>query len=667
MPTIIQPTWAPESTGNSGLSQAFGQVQQAAQYLQGKKAAEAANKFGAINNIIAKTFPDELGGFTAAYRSGNPQQAAAADQALGLYLNSVEGITGKRLSPQEREAIKGAFVNGQLTTKQLLANAQAQVMSPQGQAQAQGAPVQGAQMQNAQGPATPVAATGPIGQISSVPSQPRNIETMQPQGQGQGSQPGQVLQEGPQQAAVTVPQQTSPVPQVPNAPSQYAGVAVQAAPASALSPNPYMERGFTPTAGSTPQGTYQGRTYTPDQQEANRQKVLEVLSFGVYKSPATKAAEADKARNQGMNAKGAAAQKAGVFQPGADTSSDQFTDAVKSLTPEQLSLVQNEVSRETPEGGRAIPTGMGTEIALDKRELTNVARAVKGTSTLMDTLMKARNADELGRKAYSVTRALETAAALVPGSKEMDREWAAGTVRAIMNATPQELVALGLNEEAKTIISNDQNRIAAEANSINLFSTLKRAAVDLTQLETSKRIAELQYLGAVAASTGTQQGILTKGLTDITVALINAGAGAAGGKPQTGAQLGKYFEQAGLKNFKQFVEGLYGGSGSELRTLGGINLPFIGNVGGTEAFMPAAPGDLGVTGATPSAYAGQLASGVNGGGAPSNGMTSSAQKSMTKASGIDQYFDQGGVQDTYQRNARKMTAEWQAFLASQQQ
>lgn len=661
MPTVIQPGFVDVKSPMDSLGPAIAQSSTRGFELGYAKAQQdKANKFGAINSIIAKTFPDELGGFTAAYRSGNPQQAAAADQALGLYLNSVEGITGKKLKPAEREAIKGAFVNGQLTTKQLLANAQAQVMSPGGQEQGQRLPAQG-QMQNAQGPATPVAATGPVGQIASVPSQPRNIEAMQPQGPVQGPQPAQILQPPPQQE-VPGPQQTA-VPQVSMAPPQYAGVALQAAPASSLRPNPYMERGFIPSGSSTPQGTYQPKTYTPDQQEANRQKVLEVLSFGLYKSPATKAAEAAGARDQAMNAKGAAAQKAKSFQPGADTSTDEFTAAAKSLTPEQLSLVQNEVSRETPEGGRAIPTGTGSEIALDKRELTNVARAVKGTSTLMDTLMKARNADELGRKAYSVTRSLETAAALVPGSKEMDREWAAGTVKAIINATPQELVALGLNEEAKTIISNDQNRIAAEANSINLFSTLKRAAVDLTQLETSKRIAELQYFSSAAAATGTQAGLLTKAQADIAVELLKGAAGSNPGKKLTGLEYAKFLKDAGFGSFADFTRGLFGGEGAVYQPAQG--LPFFGT---PEKFRAPTASETTAAGATPGATYGQMAGGILGGDGGTGASTSkTSQRAVAKGSGIDQFFNEGGVQSTYQANADKMYQDWQAFLASQQQ
>lgn len=599
-----------------------------------KARQDKANKFAAINSIISKTFPDERGGFTAAYQSGNPKAAAAADQALGLYLNSVEGITGKRLKADERDAIKGAFVNGQLTTKQLLENSRAITLSPGGQAQPQ-PQVQGPVGQLPQatavgGPATPMVSTGSLGG-SGGQRPPTNIETLVPRGQ-----PIQAPSPRSQEPVGQPPLPDLPLNRTPDAARRMAEQATlqgQGYGSMAGSPGVTVPplQAAEPAPPQAPQG---GVTINTSADRAVRKKLFDQVL------------RVNESKRKG--------EEKNPFLVG----------EVVQFTPEETKAFQDAYSREVPEGGRAVPTGSGSEIALDNRELTQVAKVAKSTSTLMDTLMKARNADELGRKSYSVTRALETAAALVPGAKEMDREWAAGVVKALVNATPQELSALGLNQEAQVILDNDKNRIMAEQNSVNLFSTLKRAAVDLTQLETSKKIAELQYLGSASASTGTQQGILTKAMSDISVELIKAAAGSNPGKKLTGTDYAKFLNEAGFKDFADFTRGLYGGEGVVYQPKQG--LPLIGT---PAKFRPPTDEEKTEAGATPGATFGQVASGYLGGGAPTGGMQSSktAQAAAAKASGIDQFFAGGGVQDVYKRNADQMYQDWQAFLASQQQ
>lgn len=267
-------------------------AQSAAQGVQ--RGFERADKqkldaFNILNAELERKYPASSGGLTAALNSGDPRLVASATRDIAAYVQTKATLTGQRVSPGDVQNAIAGYASGMLTPVQEVERARALAIE------------QG--MQGPQQTSVPPAGVVAPDAIPAAETSGTGVLNVR-QGAGGETQatpaPAQVPPRVPSEYSLRGP---GPVPAATVAPpseaqTQYAGVPFQAAAASPASVNPYLERRFAPASSQGVQGTYVGKTYTPDEQEANRQAVLSAITGGIFKTDAQKAAEAAKFQQQ---------------------------------------------------------------------------------------------------------------------------------------------------------------------------------------------------------------------------------------------------------------------------------------------------------------------------------------------------------------------------------
>jgi hypothetical protein len=659
MAQIVNPGFAQVASPYAGLSAAAAQgVSTGLERRAVTRAQQVATSLAAATDALNKAFPQEQGGATAALNSGNADLESAALAGLNQYWDAVEAATGK---PLNRNALLQMEKQGMLSSQQMLARSAAiegdprmRGMEPQQEAAQtyQAQPVQGTtisqpatQQVGAQQVTQPVQTQAAQAQPVQVPAQqtrqpvqmqhwvPTASPTQQLSISDRVRQAGKVVQPAPYSSPYMVDQ----------------SAAAQAAPQQTLGTT------RVPVAALT--ASDRARQAGAQQAQASEVAALQAAARQAPTAQAQPVVQQQAAPMQAATPEVQAKQQVvATFQEAVARGENPGTAYDKAFTPEAARAVANDVSYENPDGSRTIPFSNDAAINLSRGELGNASRSIKGANAMMDDVFKARDSRELGKRLSSVAKALETTAKFTPGAKQFDSVWAASYVRQVTNATPQELMAMGLNDQAKIILEDDRNRVAAEQNSVQLRSVLTQAGVELTGFDMARERAYLDYMGKVMQASGKATAAAFTAKAKVLEPIIQAASEATKGA-KTGTAFTKFFEDAGIKNILEYYSGGFGGAGitgypKPGRGLGGIVSGVGGALLGTEpkrAYRPPTSVEQ-LAGGGQAAELGAMESNLFGAG--------STQQSQTERTRLPLEGASQNSSDVYRQKLRDLYASW---------